>query len=181
MRLQQLIRGLLSGIATCLLTFNTAHADAPEWVKSPKDFESLYISISQGSDCPFTEQDLRRKVEGELYRARITPAKKWNHVFLGVYATCMRSRVGGRHAGYTMYQRFEWCRNAYSFDHSGGILPAHISCSGVSDAIVTGGIDGSATYFLQSIQEDIGNILTDFIKVNMVKPAAADDEPDTLQ
>jgi hypothetical protein len=76
--------------------------------------EKLYVGLKLRGDCPFSERDARRAIDGELSRAGVTASKNWKDAFLFVAVTCIENEGPDREIfGYSQFVETSWCGLAY--------------------------------------------------------------------
>ena len=76
--------------------------------------EKLYVGLKVRGDCPFSEKDARRAIDGELSRAGVTASNNWKDAFLFVAVTCIENEgPDGDIFGYSQFVETSWCGLAY--------------------------------------------------------------------
>lgn len=76
--------------------------------------QQLFVGLKVRGDCPFSERDAQRLIDGELSRANINPASAWKDAFLFVAVTCIENEGPDREVfGYSQFVDTGWCGLAY--------------------------------------------------------------------
>jgi len=152
-------------VIALLLSVNVSAKDNMEYMIKPEPNWLGYMVVN-GNDCPTTESELEKAVEGVFVRSRIEPAKNVSRVidaddkaeeiiYLGVILNCLELDKNNPVFNLSLYFS-KWIE-----DEDGDF---HVK---FGSEYGTTGI-GGRKYILDAVKDRTENALTDYIKVNFI-------------
>ena len=141
-----------------LLSFSV-FAEPKNWMKQANP-NSLGLFVWVSNSCPFTEEGLVNRIEGEFLRARLKPTKILD-LNLTVNIRCMSVKSkGGALMG-----------NVVSYEIRYGSIMANgenvlYEAPNYGTMLVASNDASSKQYFINTITDDVALSLTDYLKAN---------------
>ncbi len=138
----------------------SAHSASTEWMRK-EDPTSLGLYVLALNECPFSSNDVERRIEGEFVRAGIKPTKDTS-LFINVEYVCLpQQSVSGHIRG-----------NSVSMDVKFGTQHPNsafvLYTSPIYGTLVHGGTGSdSAQYFINELTQRASNALTDYLMANL--------------
>ncbi|CAM4499576.1 Lipoprotein [Vibrio vulnificus] len=142
-----------------VLINSVAYADLPQWMKREEP-DSLGLYSSVFGDCPFTNDALLKRIEGEFLRARVK-ANEDLSFNITVNTMCMDiESKGGDNRG-----------TAVSYEiRFGTIMPTGgfvlYETPNYGSMLIGGNGTDSSQFFISSITNSVEDALTDYLKAN---------------
>ena len=147
--------GLCLALVCC-----SAIAEPKVWMKQTnRDNLGLFVWVS--SSCPFSEEVLVNRIEGEFLRARLKPTKSLDfNLTVNVRCMSVNNKAGTSLGNVVSYE----IRYGSRMPNGENVLyetPDHGSMlTGDNDA-------GSTQYFVTTITDSVALSLTDYLKANL--------------
>jgi len=131
------------------------------------DPNTLGLYVFAENECPFSIEELRKKIEGEYLRARIK-ATGDPDAYLQVKASCMTLYVGGKTSGIVVYTdiRFGTVIRAAEFGTKPGEITKGMLINSPHYSLILSGMPDSKSYFLNGISDQVADALTDYLAEN---------------
>ena len=128
------------------------------WMKR-ENMNELGLYTNVGSDCPFSNAEIKDLADGEFLRARISPIRSLDFN-LNITVHCMvPTNSSGTPRGNVVFYEIRYGTQIGPFENVLYETPDYGS-------MMIGGTD-SKQYFLDNIREDINEALTDYLRANM--------------
>lgn len=149
----------LSVILCLLFLAFSAIAEPKMWMKQANP-NNLGLFTGVSSSCPFSEEALANRIEGEFLRARLKPTKSLDFN-LTVYVRCMSVKnKGGTSLGSVVSYEIRYGSQMANGENILYESPNHGS-------MLVGSNDASSTqYFITTITDSVAQSLTDYLKAN---------------
>ncbi len=147
-------------VCLCLVLLSySACAEPKPWMKQPNPNDlGLFASVARS--CPFTEEALVNRIEGEFLRARVKPTKSLAFN-LTVNIRCMSIEdKGGTLMGNVVSYEIRYGSKMPNGEFVLYESPNHGSM------LVGGKGTDAKQYFISTITDDVALSLTDFLKAN---------------
>ncbi len=149
----------------CLILFSfmlitgVAHGDVPQWMKRSKP-NNLGLYSSVYGDCPFTNEALVKRIEGEFLRARIK-ANNDLSFNLTVNTLCMSiTNKGGDNTGTAASYEIRFGTQMPAGDFVLYENPSYGSM------LIGGKGPESSQFFVTTITSSVEEALTDYLRAN---------------
>lgn len=144
-----------------LVLFFVAHvavAEPQHWMKQDKP-DSIGLLVFVSEPCPFTQNRLRSKIEGEFLRARIKPIENpYLNLSLHVTVVCQATyNQLGTLSGYAVHSDIRY-GTALNKELMLYVWPIYGS--------MLSGSRGDAQYFVNNITDKVSTAITDYLKAN---------------
>lgn len=137
-----------------LLCSFLAHADS-------SSSDSLGLDVWVNSSCPFSQSELRNRVEGEFVRARMKPTNS-RDFYLVINVSCMNIENRSGHSTGTAVS-YE-TRLGFENDDGDSMLFEYPNFG----SMLIGGKDASSSsFFLNAIRDSASNALTEILKARL--------------